>query len=107
VLIAFFDESRLGDYLRVGRLLRAAGIATEVFPQCRPLGKQLQYADRKGFRVALIAGAQEFEAGVWQVKDLLKQQQQAVAEANLVTALQALLGTSSELVGRLSGADQG
>ncbi len=93
VLITFFDESRLGDYLRVGRALRAAGIATEVFPQCRPLGKQLQYADRKGFRVALIAGAQEFDAGIWQVKDLRNQQQQAVPEADLVAAMPALLGT--------------
>jgi histidyl-tRNA synthetase len=93
VLIAFFDESRLGDYLRVGRMLRGAGIATEVFPQCRPLGKQLQYADRKGFRVALIAGAQEFESGTWQIKDLRRQQQHAAAEADLIAALQALLET--------------
>jgi histidyl-tRNA synthetase len=93
VLITFFDESRLGDYLRIGRALRAGGIATEVFPQCRPLGKQLQYADRKGFRAALIAGAQEFEAGVWQVKDLHKQLQQAVPELRLVSALQSLLAS--------------
>ena len=34
------------------------------------LGKQLQYADRKGFRVAVIAGEREFAAGECQVKDL-------------------------------------
>jgi histidyl-tRNA synthetase len=91
VLVTMMDESRLGDYLRIGRVLRAAGIATEVFPQFRPLKKQLQYADRKGFRCAVIAGEQEFAAGQWQVKDLARQAQQAVAEGGLVEALRLLL----------------
>ncbi|HVT29315.1 MAG TPA: His/Gly/Thr/Pro-type tRNA ligase C-terminal domain-containing protein, partial [Lacipirellulaceae bacterium] len=34
------------------------------------LGKQLQYADRKSFRIALIAGEREFAAGECQIKDL-------------------------------------
>ena len=37
--------------------LRAAGIGVEVFPDPKKLGQQLKYADRRGFRVALIAGA--------------------------------------------------
>jgi histidyl-tRNA synthetase len=51
-------------------LLRAAGLETEVYPEPAKLGKQLQYADRKGFRVAVIAGQREFDAGECQVKDL-------------------------------------
>lgn len=37
VLIVFFDESHSGDYLRMARQLRSEGIATEVYPQSRPL----------------------------------------------------------------------
>ena len=56
VFIPYFDEDRLHDYLRLAAALRAAGIGVEVFPEPKKLGQQLKYADRRGFRVALIAG---------------------------------------------------
>ena len=40
-----------------------AGIGVEVYPEPKKLGQQLKYADRRGFRVALIAGGNEFAAG--------------------------------------------
>jgi len=70
VLVAFFDRERLGDYLALAARIRAAGIGVEVFPDPKKLGQQLKYADRRGFRVAVIAGEREFEAGAVQVKDL-------------------------------------
>jgi histidyl-tRNA synthetase len=70
VLIAYFDAARLDDYLRLAETIRAAGIGVEVFPDPKKLGQQLQYADRRGFRVAIIAGQREFDAGKCQVKDL-------------------------------------
>jgi histidyl-tRNA synthetase len=91
VLVVVFQAERIGDYLRIGRTLRQAGIATEVFPEARQLGKQLKYADRKGFRLALIAGEDEFAAGNWQVKDLKSGGQTSVPEAELTTHLQRLL----------------
>ncbi len=70
VLIAFFDAARLDDYLRLAATIRSAGIGVEVFPEPKKLGQQLQYADRRGFRVAIIAGQREFDAGKCQIKDL-------------------------------------
>jgi histidyl-tRNA synthetase len=70
IFIPYFDAARLGDYFRLAAALRAAGLATEVYPEPSKLGKQLQYADRKGLRVAVIAGQREFDAGECQVKDL-------------------------------------
>jgi len=91
VLVTQFDDERLGDYLRVARMLRAAGIGTEVFPEARKLGKQLQYADRKGFQIALIAGSDEFAKGVWQIKSLKEGSSSTVAESSLIDSIQALL----------------
>jgi histidyl-tRNA synthetase len=68
--MAYFDAGHLGDYFRIAAALRAAGLAVEVYPEPSKLGKQLQYADRKGFRVAIIAGEREFAAGECQIKDL-------------------------------------
>jgi len=70
VFIAYFDKTRLNDYLRLAALVRRAGIGCEVYPEPKKLGQQLQYADRRGFRVALIVGENEFASGKVQVKDL-------------------------------------
>jgi histidyl-tRNA synthetase len=94
VIVTVLDAARLGDYLRIGRVLRSAGIETEVYPDAKAIGKQLQYASRKGFRVALIAGTDEFAAGTWQVKDLAQGQQRSVPEAELVTVVKEVLGRS-------------
>ena len=56
--------------MRLAAHMRAAGIGVEVFPEPKKLGQQLAYADRRGFRVAIIAGQREFDAGTCQVKDL-------------------------------------
>ncbi len=72
VLITQFAADRYGDYQRVARVLRAAGIGTEVYPDAKRLGAQFQYAEKRGFKIALIAGPDEFESGVWKVKDLAK-----------------------------------
>ena len=94
VLMTQFDADRLGDYLRVSRMLRQAGINVEVFPDAKKLGKQLQYADRKGFRVALIAGSDEFAKQEWQVKELSTGNSSKIAESELVRTLQTLLSAS-------------
>ena len=70
VFIPYFDAARLHDYLRMAAALRAAGIGVEIYPEAKKLGQQLKYADRRGFRIALIAGQNEFDRGVCQVKDL-------------------------------------
>ncbi len=78
VFIPYFDKNRLHDYLRLAAALRGAGIGVEVFPDPKRLGQQLKYADRRGFRVAVIAGEDEFQRGMCQVKDLAVGSQQDV-----------------------------
>jgi histidyl-tRNA synthetase len=94
VLIAFFDKDRLDDYLRLAAQLRAAGVGVEVYPEPKKLGQQLQYADRRGFRVALIAGTREFDAGTCQVKDLQSGQARDVSLAGdeLLNSVRGILG---------------
>ena len=91
VLIVQFQPERLGDYQRLGRLLRAGGIGAEVFPDAKRVGQQLQYAERRGFRVALIAGPDEFAQAVWKIKNLSRRQEVSVAEAQVVDAVQTVL----------------
>lgn len=93
VLVTMFDQSRVSDYLQMGRRLRKAGIGTEVYPEAKNIGKQMKYADKKGFRLALIAGADEFAADQWQIKDLRNGTQESAPTADLVGRIAALLST--------------
>jgi histidyl-tRNA synthetase len=96
VFIPYFDPSRLADYLRLASSLRSAGIGVEVYPEPKKLGQQLKYADRRGFRVAIIAGSNEFQSGTCQVKDLAGGGQQNVPldpdATSLVDAVKKVLG---------------
>lgn len=91
VIITVMDEAHLADYYRLGQQLRAAGIKNEVYPENKQFKKQMKYADRKGFRFAIIAGSDEFAQGIWQLKDLKAQDQQALSEADLIAFLQSKL----------------
>jgi histidyl-tRNA synthetase len=70
VLITMLDPLKVPAYLQLGRVLRQQGLGVEVYPEAKNMGRQMKYADRRGFRFCVIAGAEEFAAGVWQVKDL-------------------------------------
>lgn len=91
VLVLNFAADRLGDYQRIARELRAAGVAVEVYPDAKKVGQQLGYAEARGFKVAVIAGDQEFAAGVWKVKDLAKREETAVPETELAARVKSLV----------------
>ncbi len=95
ILLAYFDRDRLEDYLVLAKIVRSAGIGVELYPEPRKLAAQLKYADSRGFRVALIAGSQELDAGTVQVKCLESKTSREVAwredATSLVEALQDLL----------------
>jgi histidyl-tRNA synthetase len=96
VLVVQFSADRLGDYQRIARDLRKAGIASEVFPEAKKIGPQLQYAERRGFTLALIAGPEEFAQGTWKIKVLARREERAVREADLVAAVSSLLAAGEQ-----------
>jgi histidyl-tRNA synthetase len=97
VLMVQFSADRLGEYEQMARALRAAGLGVEVYPEARKVGQQLQYAERRGFRAALIAGPDEFARGVWKVKDLGRREEIAVPGADVAAAIRRVLATGDGL----------
>jgi histidyl-tRNA synthetase len=87
VLIAYFDKTRLGDYLRLASQLRGQGLSVEVFPEPKKLGQQLKYADTRGHAAAIVAGGDEFAANTCQVKDLRRAESRTVSLADGVDLL--------------------
>ncbi len=70
IFIPLFDPDRINEYFQLASIVRGAGWSTEVYPDAKKLGQQLKYADQRGFRIALVAGSQELDAGEVQIKNL-------------------------------------
>lgn len=70
VIVTTFEKSFMGEYLEIASEIRRAGINTETYMEEAKLGTQLKYASKKGFRIAIIAGGNEFDSGEVQIKDL-------------------------------------
>ncbi|MBI1943031.1 MAG: histidine--tRNA ligase [Betaproteobacteria bacterium] len=94
VLVTTMAGQDLGAYLGMARTLRGAGINTEVYLEAAKLKHQLAYAERKGFRVALIAGESELAKQVVQVKNLASRTAADCALGDLVGAVRSTLQQS-------------
>jgi len=87
VFLPFFAKDHLGDYLALAARLRAAGLAVELYPEPKKLGAQLKYADRRGFRFAVIVGEDEWASGRCQLKTLADGSSRELALDELAGAL--------------------
>ncbi|HTU90179.1 MAG TPA: histidine--tRNA ligase [Gemmataceae bacterium] len=94
VLVVQFAAEYVGVYQHMARQLRGEGIGVEVYPEAKKVGQQLKYAESRGFRVALIAGPDEFAQGMWQVKDLARREQINVPAIEVAAAVRKVLTTT-------------
>ena len=71
VMICVFDKSLMGEYFKMARELRSAGVRAEAFVGAGNVGKQLKYADKRGVQLAVLMGSDELERGEVTIKDLV------------------------------------
>lgn len=64
--------------LRLLRSLRANGIASEIYPECGKMKKQMEYANRREIPFVAIIGSQELEDGTVTVKNMRTGEQRQV-----------------------------
>lgn len=91
VLVINMDKSYRHKYLKLADTLRKEGIKTEFYIDEKKMDKQLKYADRKGFKLALINGSNEFESGNFKIKNLQTGENITVVESDLVSTLKNIL----------------
>ena len=87
VLFCHFDEASQAYCLPAAAALRKAGIATEIYPDVvkkKPMGKQLDYANALQIPYAAIAGENEMQQKVFNLKNLTTGEQQAVTIEELI-----------------------
>jgi histidyl-tRNA synthetase len=84
------------DALRLGRELRAAGIATEVDARGNSPKSMLRRADALGAGACIIIGDSELGRAVVKLKDLSAHTQEEVPRSEIVARVTALLGGDGE-----------
>jgi histidyl-tRNA synthetase len=95
VFVSVFDQERLSASLTLSAELRAAGLNVKCYALVEKLTKQLKYADRSGFRVAVELGPDELAKGQGTLKSLATGDQQSVSRAEAATAIRQLLDRGS------------
>lgn len=95
IFIPLFDAKMLEQYLALAAQLRRAGFGVELYPEAKKLGQQLKYADRRGFRAAIIMGENELAENACQVKLLATG---GTTTASLVDGAKALISELQRLL---------
>lgn len=83
ILICHFGSGTGRAALEAADAVRGAGLVCDVYAGQAQLGKQLKYADKKGFCFAVIIGEDEVASGKYVVKDLRANTQEPVARTSL------------------------
>ncbi|MCF8319356.1 MAG: histidine--tRNA ligase [Sphingobacteriaceae bacterium] len=87
VLISNFDEAAEKFALPILSQLRAAGIATELYPQAAKLKKQLGYADAKRIPYVILIGSEEMTSGLLSLKNMKSGEQNTLTMEALLAQL--------------------
>jgi histidyl-tRNA synthetase len=92
VLLVQFATGYLAVYEKMARALRGEGIGVEVYPEPKKMGAQLQYAEKRGFRIAVIARPDDLAKGVWNVLDIASKQESPSPTSEVAATIRRLLG---------------
>lgn len=87
VLITVLDDAYMHTYLQVASALRAAGIGAEVYFEPKKFIKQMRYAHKKGFTLAIIGGENELSQDMIVVKNLQSGEQLTVSLDKIVDSV--------------------
>lgn len=91
VMVTVFDADCLQYSLSIAADLRREGIQVMVYPEAVKIGKQFKYADRVGVRYVIVAGPDERDKQILQIKDMQSGEQKSVGRNEAVNEVKALL----------------
>jgi histidyl-tRNA synthetase len=73
--------------------LRTAGFKVDCYPEGISLSKQLKYANRKGYAIAIMIGPDEMINQSVTIKDLRTSQQQTITKERLLETIKQLISS--------------
>ncbi len=88
LLFINFGAAEAAHCLQLARAARAAGIATEVYPDAAKMKKQMAYANARSIPFVALVGESEMQAGVLTLKNMATGEQQQLSIADAVALIQ-------------------
>ena len=91
VLVTVFDQDCLAYSFAIAAKLRAADVKVVVYPQVAKIGKQFKYADKIGAKYVIVAGPDEKEKNILQIKEMQSGEQESVPLEKAVSSIKGKL----------------
>jgi histidyl-tRNA synthetase len=93
VLIAHFDSDSQRYGLKVLQVLRANGIASEIYPDAVKIQKQLDYANKKLIPFTIVVGSEEVKSGLLAFKNMKTGEQTKSGIDDILNTLKSAIGS--------------
>jgi histidyl-tRNA synthetase len=87
VLLVQFGGETTSAAFQLLKQIRNAGISCEMYPDDAKLKKQFKYADDNKIPFVVVVGEDEVKSGIWQLRNMVTGDQQAVSTDQLVGSL--------------------
>ena len=87
VIFLNFGDKEVLHVLPTIKKLRDAGIKTELYPDNAKMGKQFQFADKKGIPFTVIVGESEMANNQYTLKNMASGEQTSLTETELIETL--------------------
>jgi histidyl-tRNA synthetase len=87
VLLVQFGGETTSAAFQLLKQIRNAGISCEMYPDDAKLKKQFKYADDNKIPFVVVVGEDEVKSGMWQLRNMVTGNQQAVSTDQLIGSL--------------------
>jgi histidyl-tRNA synthetase len=87
VLLVQFGGETTSAAFQLLKQIRNAGISCEMYPDDAKLKKQFKYADDNKIPFVVVVGEDEVKSGMWQLRNMITGDQQAVSTDQLIESL--------------------
>ena len=87
VLLVQFGGETTSSAFQLLKQIRNAGISCEMYPDDAKLKKQFKYADDNKIPFVVVVGEDEVKSGMWQLRNMVTGDQQAVSTDQLIGSL--------------------
>lgn len=87
VLVTIFSPEYIKNSFELASILREQGISAYIYPEVKPIGKQFEYASKKGIPFAVAIGENEVKDNLFTLKNMETREQESLSKEELIKKL--------------------
>ena len=95
VVICVFDKNYMKDYINVQKILREAGVSTEIYPGDSKLKKQMEYANKIKSPAVILYGENEIKSGKPTLRNLNSGDEKSIEIKELVNEIKKIIWSNN------------